>query len=115
MASFGDIIREARIGRFTLREFARLLGVSPTHLSDVENNRRVPSEELLSKIASHLNLNLDQLLAAAGRVPEEARRAVENNPQAVALFRTASTLDSEQLRRLKRLAEKMGQEKGRVD
>lgn len=115
MASLGDTIREARAGRFTLRAFARLLDVSPTHLSDVENDRRVPSEDLLSKMATHLNLNLDKLLAAAGRVPEEARRAVENNPQAVALFRTASALDSDQLRRLKRLADEITQEKGKVD
>lgn len=105
MASLGETIRAARLARFKLREFARLLEVSPTHLSDVEHDRRVPSEELLTKMAPHLDLDLDQLLAAAGRVPEEARRAMENNPQAVALFRRVSALSSDQLKELKSLAD----------
>ena len=114
-SSLGDTIREARLARFKLREFARLLGVSPTHLSDVENDRRVPSEELLTKMASYLELDLDELLAAAGRVPEEARRFMENNPQAVSLFRRVSELDADQFKRLRKLAEQITDGKGKGD
>ena len=100
--SLGETIREARLARFKLREFARLLDVSPTHLSDVEFGRRIPSEELLTLIAEHLELDLDRLMAAAGRVPEDARRYIANNPRAVSLFRKVSSFDRSQLRRLER-------------
>ena len=114
LGTLGDTIREARLARFKLREFARLLDVSPTHLSDVENGRRVPSEELLMKIASQLELDLDGLLAAAGRVPEDARRFVQDNPRAVSLFRKVSSLRPNQLRRLEKEADRIvdGEAKG---
>ena len=113
--TLGDTIREARLARFKLREFARLLDVSPTHISDVENDRRVPSEELLTKMASHLELDLDEVLAAAGRVPEGARRLVHNNPQAVSLFRKVSALDLDQLKRLERAADQIVRREGERD
>ena len=115
LSPLGETIREARLARFKLREFARILDVSPTHLSDVENGRRVPSEELLTQIATHLELDLDQLLAAAGRVPEDTRRFIENNPQAISLFRKVSTLDSRQLEQLEKEADLLVREKGEGD
>lgn len=39
---------------FTLRGLAATLAVSPAHLSDIEHNRRRPSDELLRKIAHAL-------------------------------------------------------------
>ena len=112
-SSLGETIREARLARFKLREFARLLEVSPTHLSDVENGRRTPSEELLTQIASHLGLDLDKLLAAAGRVPEDTRRFIENNPQAIPLFRKVSALGPNQLKKLEKEADQMVRGKGK--
>ena len=105
--TLGETIQEARLARYKLREFARLLKVSATHLSDVENNRRVPSEDLLSRIAQCLELDLDKLMAAAGRIPEDTRRFVAKNPEAVSLFRTVSTLRPEELRKLERAAENL--------
>ena len=71
--TLGEVIQEARGERFKLRELARKLGISPTHLSDIENNRRAPSEDLLVDIAKHLDLNADRLLALVGRVSGETR------------------------------------------
>jgi transcriptional regulator with XRE-family HTH domain len=103
--TLGETIQEARQVRYKLREFARLLNVSPTHLSDVENNRRVPSEDLLSQIAQRLELDLDKLMAAAGRIPEETRRFMEKHPEAVTLFRKVSALRPEDLKKLEKAAE----------
>lgn len=110
--TLGEMIREARIARFKLREFARELDVSPTHLSDVENDRRVPSEELLSEIADRLNLDLDKLMAAAGRVPEDTRRFIENNPEAISLFRKVSALRPDELKKLGKKADDMARKRG---
>jgi transcriptional regulator with XRE-family HTH domain len=51
----GEEIRRLRLqAEFTLRGLATDLGVSAAHLSDIEHNRRRPSEKLLRKIADRL-------------------------------------------------------------
>lgn len=101
--TLGDMIQEARISRYKLREFARILGISPTHLSDVENNRRAPSESLLIEIAQYLDLGVDELIVATGRIPEDTKRYAQEVPEAVSLFRKISNreLNPEELNRLK--------------
>ena len=109
--TLGETIREARMPRYKLREFARLIEVSPTHLSDVENDRRAPSELLLSRIAKRLNLDLDMLMAAAGRMPEDTLRLLEKHPEAVSLFRKIATLRREDLKKLEKKAEDLARKK----
>lgn len=110
--TLGETIQEARSQRFKLREFARLLDVSPTHLSDVENNRRIPSEELLSQIAEHLGLELDDLLAAAGRVPEATLRFIEKHPEAISLFRKVTALQPKDFKALEKAADDLVRKRG---
>ena len=71
MNMLGERIRELREKRdFSLREFARKLGdVSPAHISDIENGRRNPSDELLQKIASVLGVSLEELKQLDSRLP----------------------------------------------
>ena len=68
--SLGDTIQKGRAKRYELREFARMLEISPTRLSDIENDRGVSSEDLLGQIAHYLEFDFDQLMAAARRVAE---------------------------------------------
>ncbi len=110
--TLGETIQEARSPRFKLREFARLLDVSPTHLSDVENNRRIPSEQLLSLIAQHLGLDLDDLMASAGRVPEETLRFIEKHPEAISLFRKVTALQPGDFRALEKAADELARKRG---
>ena len=88
--TLGDIIQAARVERYKLREFARLLDISATHLSDIENNRRMPSEALLLEIAQYLGLDANELMVASRRVPEDTRRYAKEVPEAVSLFRKIS-------------------------
>jgi transcriptional regulator with XRE-family HTH domain len=51
----GQEIRRRRLeAEITLRGLAVRLGISAAHLSDIEHNRRRPSEKLLQKIADEL-------------------------------------------------------------
>ncbi|MHB8079257.1 MAG: helix-turn-helix domain-containing protein [Candidatus Krumholzibacteriia bacterium] len=51
----GQEVRRRRLETgITLRGLAARLGISPAHLSDIEHNRRRPSEKLLQKIAHEL-------------------------------------------------------------
>ena len=106
--SLGEVIRDARVGTGrSLREFARSLEITPSYQSDIENDRRVPSEEVLKKMADLLALDFKDLMALAGRFGKEAERYLRRRPTAGALFRKLSEADApeEVLRKLLREAE----------
>lgn len=101
--TLGDVIREKRTERKrSLRDMAREIGISPSYQSDIENDRRVPAEETLQKIATLLELSFDDLMALAGRIGEQAERYMRRNPAAGILFRKISekNLSKEHLQKL---------------
>ena len=109
-ATLGQQIRDARVAAgLPLRALARQLDVAPSYMNDIENDRRVPSETVLRRIASELNLDADLLLGAAGRVGEGAREYIRANPTAGVLFRRMSDagLDEQDVKKLLQQAEKM--------
>ncbi|MGO9600375.1 MAG: helix-turn-helix domain-containing protein [Isosphaeraceae bacterium] len=112
--SLGDIIRETRLAKpLGLRELAKTLGITPSYLSDIENDRRVPSEDVLRKIASVLDLNVDHLLAAAGRFGENAERYLKRTPSVGVLFRRISEegLREADIQKLVEEVDKLGKDK----
>ena len=70
---FGQYIRELRTAKgITLREFARQLDVSPTYVSQIEQDKfSPPAEERIVRMAQILGVDVDELLALAGRVAED--------------------------------------------
>lgn len=116
--TLGKQIREARIDADqTLRGFARDLGLSPSYLNDIEFDRRVPSDEVLRQIAARLGLDLDALLAAAGRLgigTKDAAQYFRETPSAGVLFRrvTNDRLTEGQLKRLLEQVDRMTQDDG---
>lgn len=114
--TLGEVLREARVKLdLGLREFAKKLGITPSYLSDIEYDRRVPSEEVLSKLAGALQLETDHLMALAGRVGDNAERYLKHHPAAGVLFRRISDqkLPEEDLKKLLREVDKMAGKKGR--
>lgn len=59
----GERIRNFRQKKkFTLRELSQATGLSISFLSDIENGRRLPSLENLSKIAKALDVSISYLI-----------------------------------------------------
>lgn len=113
--ALGDVIRDSRVvSKKGLREFARELEITPSYLSDIENDRRVPAEDVLSKIAHALGLNFDDLMALAGRVGEQAERYVRRTPEAAKLLRKISekNLSDSDVRKLSEKADELGNKEG---
>lgn len=73
-----------------LRELARSLERAPSYLNGIEHDRRVPSEAVLRQICAEPELDLERLLAAAGRVGEGTEKYLKVNPTAGVLFRKVS-------------------------
>lgn len=87
----GDEIRRLRLkAGYTLRGLAVDVGVSAAHMSDIEHNRRRPSEKLLRKIADKLRKtgatynSLERLLSG---IDDKTREWVASTPGARALLR----------------------------
>lgn len=101
--TFGQVLREKRLAKgFSLRQFAKLVDVSPTYLSQVEQeNVDPPTAERVQRMAELLDENADELIALAGRVPEDLPEIIQRRPTAMPeLLREANGLSAEQLRDL---------------
>ena len=113
--TLGEVLRTARAkADLTLRDLAKKLALSPSYLSDIENDRRVPAEDVLRQLAGELNLNFDDLMAMAGRVGDQAERYLKQHPAAGTLFRRISDkrLPEEDLKKLLQQVDRMGTKKG---
>lgn len=89
--SLGEVIRDARVARGKgLRELASKMGITPSYLSDIENDRRIPAEDVLRKVGRQLDLDFDDLMARAGRLGEGTVRYMSRTPAAGVLFRKLS-------------------------
>lgn len=108
--TFGDLLRATRVAKgFTLRKFAELVDVSPTYLSQVEQGKveRPPTAERVRAMATALGQNADEWIAMAGRVPDDVREIIRNQPGTIpALLRAAKGLTADELRKLTAQIEK---------
>ena len=65
--SLGDFIREQRLtSQISVRELAKLAGVSNPYLSQIERGLRKPSAEILQQIAKGLRISAEALYVQAG-------------------------------------------------
>lgn len=96
----------------TLRDMARRLGVTPTYLSQVEQDKfKPPTEDRIKQMGLILNLpqeQVDELVAMAGRVSQDLREVVTEHPREMATFlRTAKGLTAEDILELTKRAQKL--------
>jgi transcriptional regulator with XRE-family HTH domain len=84
--TLGQKIKELREGLdLSLRELAKKIDgdkqPSATHLSDIEQGNRYPSDELLASIAEALKTSLDELKRYDSRAPlDEIKKLSEFDP-----------------------------------
>ncbi|MEP7053654.1 MAG: helix-turn-helix transcriptional regulator [Actinomycetota bacterium] len=71
MRELGDYIREQRrTAKISVRQLARLAGVSNPYLSQIERGLRRPSAEILHQIAKALEISAEALYVQAGILDE---------------------------------------------
>jgi HTH-type transcriptional regulator, competence development regulator len=92
--TFGQFLRDSRNEQgFTLRKFAQMVGLSPTYVSKVERDEmNPPSEDTIKRIAQCLGIDVDELLALAGKVSSDLTQIILGEPRLYADFlRTAQS------------------------
>ena len=111
--TFGQELRALRMEKgVTLRAMARLMEVTPTYLSQVEQDKyNPPTEDRIIQMGQILHLSqgqIDELVVMAGRVSENLRNAVTEHPREMATFlRAAQGLNAEDIRELIKRARKL--------
>jgi len=112
--SFGQLIQRRRQElNLTQRETAKRVtdrlkqedrrGFDFTYLSKIENGRMPPpSAPAIRHLAAVLEMDPDELLAAAGKVPKDVGETLMSSPGARAFFRSAAdgNLSEDEWRRL---------------
>jgi transcriptional regulator with XRE-family HTH domain len=102
--TFGARIRELRKTKnMSQRDLAAKVRIDFTYLSKIENERldfgEAPGEETIKKLAHALDIDVDELLLLAQRIPESIRTRVLSRPAA---FRKIASLNDDELNRILR-------------
>lgn len=73
---FGDFIRQKREeADIPLNDFARRIGISPAYWSRIERNmEKPPKDDLVTKAAQQLGLDMDEVFVQANRLPPELQK-----------------------------------------
>jgi transcriptional regulator with XRE-family HTH domain len=100
-SSLGDFIRRQReMSAMSMREFAKLAGISNPYLSQIERGLRAPSEQVIQAIASTLQVSADTLYEQAG-----VSREPEGESQVLAAIRADTRLTGRQRQALTQVYE----------
>jgi transcriptional regulator with XRE-family HTH domain len=88
VSELGQLIKIERLARkWSLRQLASLLGVTPAYVADIEANRRFPSAELRQRMSAVLEIPPDKLAAADYRLSPDLRDWIEERPQLITFLR----------------------------
>lgn len=79
--SLGQRIRAGRLKKnITQRELAEKAKVSMPYISKIESDKETPTDEKLVTLARLLDLNSDELIVTAGRMPADAMDRLTSDP-----------------------------------
>lgn len=86
-----EIQRLRTAAGFTLRGFARAVGISAAHQSDIERGRRMPGEDVLRAMARELvpvGGTYEHLKALDARINQDLQDWAESTPEVAAMLRS---------------------------
>lgn len=71
----GDVLKRTRaIYGYKATEMSSLLGISSSYLSEIENNKKQPSLELLQRYSSILGIKLSSLILLSENLDEASKQ-----------------------------------------
>lgn len=102
--TFGDLIRLTREElNMSVRELAHDLGISESFLRDIEARKTAPADDrVIVEISEILGLDLNELMALAGKFGSYSARYLKNHPtlRKIVLWAVDRDLTERELKRL---------------
>ncbi len=78
-----------------IKPLAKQVKVNYTYLSKIENDKANPSKETIRRIADFFNVDSDELIILADKIPDDIERILrENSKEAIRLLRREFGSDS---------------------
>lgn len=106
--TFGELIRQARKDKgYSQRQLAKLIHLDVTYLSKLENDRAgyAPKEDVIRSLARNLDLDEEELIFLAGRIPQCYEELLKQNYKTMpGLFRRLGERDREYHEEVERAA-----------
>lgn len=110
MATFGEQLKDMRKENGeTLKEVAAALNISPSYLSEIEHDRRTPSEDVLDAMSKHFEVPYVSLAAEARVIDTATERYMKRHPAVYRMLMTMAHFDLDDTK-LGRLEMKMAME-----
>src|SRR3989338_8290555 len=79
--TLGTIIKKERKKRvLSLRKLAEKLEITPAYLVDIEKDRRIPSQDVIQKIADILDIPIAELHQYGSDTPKPVKEWLAGNP-----------------------------------
>ena len=82
MRHFGKLLRSMRReSGVSIKRLAPALGVTYSYVSKLEHGATLPSEKLVYKTAKYFSQNPNELLLAAGKIPADILKILQEHPE----------------------------------
>lgn len=87
--NLADYVKSLRVKRgYTLSYVCSRIGISISHLHDIENgNQKRPKLDVLRSISDFYNVDEDNLISLAQKIPRDVYWKIVNNPQLIQMIR----------------------------
>jgi L-glutamine-phosphate cytidylyltransferase len=110
LKTFGSYVRELRIKNdIGQRELAKIIGVAPSYLNDIEKEKRTaPKNEVIKKLSTILKADLNIMYDLAGNskqaIASDIEEFIKDNPSIISLIRTVkeSKISNEEIRQIEK-------------
>jgi len=80
--TFGSLLRKLRKNKgIGIKKMAPEIDLDYTYLSRIENDKVMPSEQVIARISKYLRYDEDELLLMADKVPDDIKTILRENPQ----------------------------------
>jgi transcriptional regulator with XRE-family HTH domain len=114
----GEEIKQQRLNKhLSLRKLSAMVikedgkPISPAYLNDIEKNNRIPSANLIEKIAGALGFDPDYLLNLAKKISPQTERFLLEQPSIGGLLRKAQEMGFTDWKAMREMIEAEGKRK----
>lgn len=85
--AFGAFFKKIRKGKgYSIKQLSPRLDVNYSYLSKIENGHSTPSEDFIDRISIFFEIDKEELMVRAGKVPDDILSILQNNPNSAISF-----------------------------